>query len=183
MDSSDKWIHRIAWAALMLCLAFLLVCSLASCRSAKISDVSSSMENMSVDSCSISLISSVDSVGSSAQKSEAHSALRIDSLKVLTLTVDDDSVHSDKVPPWRLVNTAVAYGISLGSSSFDWSLKSDSMGKGVRSLLQSTKEESAKDEKRKSEPEDHSVAHAVVLCFLIVAFIAIARVFFKADKS
>lgn len=169
----------------MICLAFLLVCSLASCRSAKKSDVSSSMENMSVDSCSISLISSVDSVGSSAQKSEAHSALRIDSLKVLTLTVDDDSVHSDKVPPWRLVNSAVAYGISLGSSSFDWSLKSDSIGKGIFSLLQKKKEESAKEvtKEKEPEPDKNSVGHIVVLCFLIVAFFAIARVFFNADKS
>lgn len=141
------------------------------------------MENMSVDSCSISLISSVDSVGSSAQKSEAHSALRIDSLKVLTLAVDDDSVHSDKVPPWRLVNTAVAYGISLGSSSFGWSLKADSIGKSIASSHKESKESSTLDQSKKSEPEDHSVGHIIFFLFLIVAFFAIARIFFNADKS
>lgn len=180
MGSFEKWIHRIVRLTFVLCTAFLLVCSLTSCRTARQSEVSSSMVTMSADSC---FLSSSDSVCSVAEKSEVHSALRIDSVKVLSVAVDPDSANFGNDRPLRLVNTAVAYGISLGSSSFGWSLKADSIGKSVASSHKESKESSTLDQSKKSEPEDHSVGHIIFFLFLIVAFIAIARIFFKADKS
>lgn len=180
----DTIIQRIAWVALLACLAFLLFCSLAACRTAKISNVSSSMESIEVDSCAVA---KSDSVGSVVHKSEVSSSIRIDSIRFVAVTVDDDSIISDKVPPWQLanghiLNTAVAYGIRLDKSSFDWSLKSDSIAKCISAMNKSHKESADQQQTKQSEPKDNKAGQIILLCFIIVAFIAIARIFFNADK-
>lgn len=184
----DTIIQRIAWVALLACLAFLLVCSLAACRTAKISDVSSSMESMEVDSCAVA---KMDSVGAVVHKSEVNSSVRIDSVKFVAVAFDDDSVtsniSSNKVQPWQLanghiLNTAVAYGIHFDTSSFDWSLKSDSIAKSVSAMNKNHKESAVQQQTKQSEPKDNKAGQIILLCFIIVAFIAIARIFFNADK-
>lgn len=180
----DTIIQRIAWFALLACLAFLLVCSLAACRTAKISDASSSMESMEVDSCAVA---KSDSMGSMVQKSEVNSSVRIDSVRFVAVAVNNDSVTSDKVSPWQLanghiINTAVAYGIRLDKSSFDWSLKSDSIAKSISALNKRHKEFTEQQQTKQSEPKDNKAGQIIILCFIIVAFIAMARVFFNADK-
>lgn len=181
----DTIIQRIAWVALLACLAFLLVCSLAACRTAKISDVSASMESMESDSCSVA---KSDSVVSVVQKSQVNSSVRIDSVRFMAVTFNGDSVSSDKVPPWqlangRIINTAVAYGIRLDKSSFDWSLKSDSIAKSLSAMNKSHKESAVQQQTKQSEPKDGNKAGLIILlCFIFVAFIAMARTFFNADK-
>lgn len=182
--SSERWMVRIAWAALLLCFAFLLAFSLVSCHSAKLAESSSIMENLSSDSCAVER---TDSVGLAIDRSEAHSALRIDSVRFVAVAVQNDSVYSDRVPPWkssngRIINSAVAYGIRLNSSSFDWSLNSDSIAKSIAALSNKHKEAASQQMTSQSVPKENKAGQIVILCFLIVVFIAMAKVFFNADK-